>query len=139
MNNKGFTLIEIIAVVGLLALIGVMIGSNLVSMNQKQNEKNYINYKETIASGACIFFESKDMKFYSTSTGAINRTSGAKVSRDGCLSLKKCYTSVSLLIEYGYIDEHMKDPTTQEDVTPGEYACVVFDKGSKSCYYQDQC
>ena len=139
MNNKGFTLIEIIAVVGLLALIGVMISTNLVSMNQKQNEKNYVNYKETIASGACIFFESKDMKFYSTSSGAINKTASAKVNRDECLGLKKCYTSTALLIEYGYIDEHMKDPTTQEDVTPREYACVVFKDGAKSCYYQDQC
>ena len=44
MNNKGFTLIEIIAVVGLLALIGVMIGTNLVSMNQQQNEQLMKNF-----------------------------------------------------------------------------------------------
>lgn len=138
MNNKGFTLIEIIAVVGLLALIGVMVGTNLVSMNQKQNAKNYENYKTSILDAACLFFESRDAKFYSDATSARSETAANLRTREQCLSSTSgCYTSVKTLIRYGYLDESMINPATQAKVTNQEYACVKYVKGTKYCYYGD--
>ena len=136
MNNKGFTLIEIIAAVGLLALIGVMVGTNLVSMNQKQNAKNYETYKNTIADAACLFFESRDAKFYSTAQAAKSETNSSLRTREQCVSSTTgCYTSVKTLIANGYLNEKMVNPATQEKVTNQEYACVKYVKATKYCYY----
>ena len=142
MNNKGYTLIEIIAVIGLLSLIGVMIGTNLVSMNQKQNAKNYETYKQKIADAACIFLESRDFKSYSNSTAAImsvsNETGAASSlrNREQCVTPgASCFVPVKLLVQFGYIDEKMKDPTTQEPVKEDEIACIKYVQGEKRCYY----
>ena len=52
MDNDGFTLVELIVVISLLALMGVMIGTNMVSVRSKQQQKNYDNYKKTIEDAA---------------------------------------------------------------------------------------
>ena len=48
MDNDGFTLVELIVVISLLALMGVMIGTNMVSVRSKQQQKNYDNYKKDL-------------------------------------------------------------------------------------------
>ena len=138
MNNKGFTLIEIIAVIGLLALIATMVGSSLVSMNQKQNQKNYDNYKETIAQAGCIYFESKNSTLYISYDTALASSppNSAKVKRDYCIvNGHTCYISTKRLIENGYLSEDLVDPTTQEKVTNNEVAVIKYEKGRKTCCY----
>ena len=141
MNNKGFTLIEIIAVIGLLALIATMVGSSLVSMNQKQNQKNYDNYKETIAQAGCIYFESKNSTLYTSYDAALanNPPDSAKVERDYCVTDNHtCYISTKRLIESGYLSEDLVDPTTREkikDKEVEEVAVIKYVNGRKTCCY----
>ncbi len=136
MNNKGFTLIEIIAVIGLLALIATMVGTSLVSMNQKQNQKNYDTYMETIAEAGCIYFESKDSVIYSDYNGARAESNSYKVDRSYCLDEDHtCYVAVKTLINNGYISNDLIDPTTREPVTEGEVAVIRYIKGRKKCCY----
>ena len=138
MNNKGFTLIEIIAVIGLLALIATMVGSSLVSMNQKQNQKNYDNYMETIAQAGCIYFESKNSTLYTSRDAALsnNPSASTKVKRDYCIvNGHTCYISTKRLIENGYLSEDLVDPTTREKVTPTEVAVIKYVNGRKTCCY----
>ncbi len=133
MNNKGFTLIEIIAVIGLLALIATMIGSNLVSMDQRQKQKNYDNYKQTIADAACLYFESKGATMYDTRAAAIAGGSGHV--RSYCLT-HICYVSTRTLLNKGYLDKELKDPTTMEEVTEREVAVIRYVGGKKVCCYE---
>ena len=137
MNNKGFTLIEIIAVIGLLALVATMVGSSLISMNQKQNQKNYDNYKETIANAGCLYFEGKKNKMYSSYADAVTDNPERKVERSYCIdSRHTCYISVGTLIDNGFIAEDMIDPTTQVRVKRDEVAVVQYSKGRKTCCYE---
>lgn len=59
MNKKGFTLIELMVTVGLLALMGVIIGVNITSI-LKSTQKNEEDFdKETIEKAACVYYDSE--------------------------------------------------------------------------------
>ena len=59
MEKNGFTLIELIITIGLLAILGTMIASNMLGVQSKQMESNYESYKEQIADAACLVMDSK--------------------------------------------------------------------------------
>ena len=137
MDNKGFTLIEIIAVIGLLALVATMVGSSLISMNQKQNQKNYDNYRNTIANAGCLYFEGKNNQMYSSYSAAVSNGTSGKVNRDYCVDESHtCYISVGALINSGFISDDLIDPTTQEKVRANEIAIVQYVDGRKTCCYE---
>lgn len=61
MNKKGFTLIELMVTVGLLALMGVIIGVNITSI-LKSTQKNEEDFdKETIEKAACVYYSSEEL------------------------------------------------------------------------------
>ena len=55
MNKKGFTLVEIIVSVALLALIGVIVGISLNSTIKKQQISSYEEYVEKVKSSALLY------------------------------------------------------------------------------------
>ena len=56
-NRKGFTLIELVSVVALIAIAGVVIVISITSQVKKQVEKSYNLYKETILTSAELYVE----------------------------------------------------------------------------------
>ncbi len=100
MNKKGFTLIELIATIGIMVLIGVIIISNMSGLFSKQNDADYEAFKKKLEDSACIYVETK---FSST-------------QRSNCKS-HGCTISVDNLITNGYIEDNLKDPSTGELVT----------------------
>ena len=57
-NNKGFTLVEIIAVIGLLVLISSITIPSIIKMNNKNKEKNYNRIVDTIITAAENYYHS---------------------------------------------------------------------------------
>ena len=55
MNKKGFTLVEIIVSVGLLALIGVAVGISLNKTFKNQEKMNYQEYVDKVKSAALLY------------------------------------------------------------------------------------
>ena len=56
-NKKGFTLIELVAVVALLAITGLVVVMSITKQLTDQEDKNYGLYKETILSAAELYME----------------------------------------------------------------------------------
>ena len=52
-DKKGFTLIELIVTIALIALITVSVGVSMNGMLDKQTEKEYASYVKTIENTAC--------------------------------------------------------------------------------------
>lgn len=132
MDSKGFTLIELIVTIGLLAIIGTMIATNMVGLQSKQMAQNYETYKSSIADSACVYVEMENATIYRS------YDKSSKVTKNACLSatsLSPCYVYVDSLINDGYLDDDLEDPSTGESVTVNEYAKVYFQNGQKVCEY----
>lgn len=61
MNKKGFTLVELMATIGLLAIMSLVIGVNITSIlkSTKQNEEEF--NKEQIEKAACVYYSSEEL------------------------------------------------------------------------------
>lgn len=61
MNKKGFTLVELMATIGLLAIMSLVIGVNITSIlkSTKQREENF--NKEQIEKAACVYYSSEEL------------------------------------------------------------------------------
>lgn len=100
-NNKGFTLIELIATIGIMILIGFVIVNNMSSLFSKQSDENYENFKKELEDSACIYVETK----------------WSAEKRNNCKISNNCSVEVEELIEEGLIEDTKKDPNTEELVT----------------------
>lgn len=98
-NNKGFTLVELVIVVGLLGLFGVSIGMSLNSLLKGTKDNEYENYVSRIESSANLFISenSELLEELYTDKGYIIIT-----TQD--------------LIEEGLLDENIINPETNEPV-----------------------
>lgn len=61
MNKKGFTLVELMATIGLLAIMSLVIGVNITSIlkSTKRNEEDF--NKEQIEKAACVYYSSEEL------------------------------------------------------------------------------
>jgi len=95
MKNKGFTLIELIITIALMALVGIVISTNMVGLFSNEEDTEYENFIKEIEDAACVYIE----------------TTGTKTT---CRQNNGCKVTTNELISKGYIDEDLKDPTTNE-------------------------
>lgn len=57
MKKNGFTLIEILVVIVLLAAVSVTVGVSMNGISERNEEKEYNNYIEKIENAACLYAE----------------------------------------------------------------------------------
>ena len=97
--KKGFTLVELIVTIGLLALIGASIGISLNRSIKKQNENNYIEYVSRIKSAANL---------YASNNSEILNS----------LYTNKGYVEVTAkdIINDGYLNKNTYNPNTKKTI-----------------------
>ena len=111
MENKGFTLIELIVTIAIMALIGVVISTNMLGLFSNEEDKKYEEFISQIEDAACIYVET----VWSDST------------RTNCRATNNCTVTINQLIQKGYISDDLKDPSTGLLVTSNqnEYKVTV--------------
>ena len=57
MRNKGFTIIELLITIALIASVSVAIGVNVINMQERQKEKEIQDFKEKLERTACTYAE----------------------------------------------------------------------------------
>lgn len=120
--KKGFTLIEIIITIGLIALIGTVIVSNLSATYTKQQEQQYENFKGTLENAACTYINLKV----------------AESIKNTCRSTGSCSVPVKLLLEEGLItDENLENPKTQDLISETTEVLITYQDGITTCTYPD--
>lgn len=106
MNKKGFTLVELMATIGLLAIMSLVIGVNITSIlkSTKQNEEEF--NKEQIEKAACVYYSSEGLN--NNPSGSTNIT-------------------VENLIKSGLLDETYRNENGKITIT--------FNDNEKKCSY----
>ena len=108
-NKKGFTLVEILVSIGLLALLGSVIAISLNRVFKDNNIKNYNEYVEKIKSSAMLF---------------VNNT--VDIINDLNDNSFKIIT-IGDLIDNGYVNDTLVNPNTDEKVGKEEKIQVSYD------------
>ncbi len=93
-NNKGFTLVEIIVTIGLLVLIATITIPSIISMQNRNKQKNLEKLKETIVTAAETYYQN-------------NLDIG---------ELDECYISLSTLANKNLIKTPITNPKTNEQI-----------------------
>ncbi len=116
-DNKGFTLIELIATIGIMLLIGIVIVNNMTGILSKQQAQDYESFKKELEESACVYVETK----------------WSSDERKQCKSSNSCFISVDKLIEEGYIAENLKDPNTGELLDANYKVVIQWINDVKTC------
>ncbi len=121
--KKGFTLIELIVVIGLVAILGLVITSNLTGAFSNQQDEQYTFFKETLEDAACTFIDLE--------VAASKKTS--------CRSNGSCTVNLQTLLEQGLIvDSDLVNPKTGTAVSTSNTVTISYNaEGIKSCSYNE--
>ena len=114
MNKKGFTLIEIIVSVGLLALIGVAVGISLNKTFKNQEKINYQEYVDKVKSAALLYANNTTQI-----TNELNSNASFKILK------------VEELINNGYINKSLENPKTKEKVNKNDEIRIYYNENNE--------
>ena len=120
MNNKGFTLVELTAIIVVLAAIFLVSFPSLLSTARTDEEKKY----ENMVVDLCLAGES----YIYANTESFSQLS--TVNSEIQISIKK-------LMNYGNVDKDLIDPKTQKTVKNNFLTYTVQSDYSLDCQYNE--
>ena len=114
MKKNGFTLIEILVVIVLLAAISVTIGVNMSGMTERQDEKQEKEYKKTLERSACVYAEKYNI-------------------------LTETFVTVETLLNDGLLNKNLVNPKTKENVSNDKEKKILikWENNEKICSLQN--
>lgn len=136
-NNQGFTLIEMLAVViilGILTSITVPTVTSLIQKSQKDNEKNQL---KTIISATKMYITDNkyEIELEENACDANNERNIKKIEK---YELTDSKLPIKVLIDEGYIKGKIKDQTTKQELNTDptqSYIVVKYNCESKDYNY----
>lgn len=108
LNNKGFTLIEILATIAIMAIIATMTTVNMTKIFQDKNKITTDNKNSVIENAACVYIELKE-----------NQNLKKECKKVGC-NIKS-----EVLIKRGLLNE--------TDVDKNQDINIYYEKNEKMC------
>lgn len=125
MNKKGFTLVELVITIGLLGLLGMVIVSNMSGLLNKQQDKQYASFKESLTKAACSYIHLNAAKDEENPNKSLKST---------CISKKTCSVTVGRLVEQGLIsDEDLIDPRNKERLSNSTPILITYQNNEFTC------
>ena len=61
MNNKGFTLTELLVTLALIVILALVVSNNIISVTRKQETERINNFSANIEKAACLYADLKDI------------------------------------------------------------------------------
>ncbi|MBO4245185.1 MAG: hypothetical protein J5892_00385 [Bacilli bacterium] len=117
MKKNGFTIAELLVTLGLIAIMGLIIVNNVVALSNRQDEKEYEEFKSRVEKAACVY-------------------AGLDENNAECGN-KTCIVSVGTLISEGLIEDYVVNPKTQTEVDTSVNVYVKYENGKRTCYYSE--
>lgn len=123
MNNKGFTLTELLVTLALIVILALVVSNNIISVTRKQETERFNNFSANIEKAACLYADLKDITNLENS-----------ICRES-----NCVVSFNDLIEEGLLDAELVNPNDEEKVSDqGENTVLIKYSvdGQKVCSYR---
>lgn len=120
MNNKAFTLIELTAVIVVLAAIFLVSFPNLLNMAKNDDNKKYDNMVKNLCLAGESYMHANTEDFEGLSVV------GTKIQ-----------ISISELILYGNVDSNLVNPNTEKSVKNDILIYTVISDNSLECEYKE--
>ncbi len=125
MNNKGFSLIELIVAIGILAVLTLVLVPSISSIMQKNKEDSYLNLIENIKKAASIYVSDNR---YDSSIIPINCSTSATTFD----------LTLQTLIESGDLSSPIIDPRDKTEISTTKVVTVMFDCNTREFSYEYQ-
>lgn len=147
LNNKGFTLVELLVTIALIGLAGTIIMVNMSGIQSNTDENQISKFKSKLTTAACLYIDKgqvvDNLSLDTTTTNlklgnsTSNCTSSIK-SREACKNNSNgCYVCLSTIIQEGLIDENLMDPETNVKAS-GETNIKVHVKWKANGSYKEK-
>jgi prepilin-type N-terminal cleavage/methylation domain-containing protein len=120
-KQNGFTLIELIATIALMVLMGLIIVNNLNSLFSSREDEDVADFKELLQNAACTYIELSDPLIKQKKS--ICKASG-------------CTVTTNVLIQNSLLDEELKNPMTGKVITGLEVIKISYPNQEKTCVYE---
>lgn len=137
LNNKGFSLVEILAVLIILGIISAIMVPTVTGILNQNKEKSYEKLKETIISSTKIYVSNNRYDISLMETCSSGKKIKIKQIADSPDNLNG-KIALSLLANAGDLDEKIVDPRARETKLNLEnsYIIVTFNCNTKDYEYE---
>ncbi len=123
MKKKGFTMIELIVSIGLIALIGTLVVANMGNVLSGEKDKQYEEFLATIQNAACTYVD-------------IDKSKKNQCCPNNKCVGNTCNVTVEQILDKNLIEEKdLIDPKTKSSVKLTDNVTVTFPNGVKTCQY----
>jgi prepilin-type N-terminal cleavage/methylation domain-containing protein len=156
LNEKGLTLVELMAVISILAVLAVIITPNIVGSIKKARSGTCSVQEDTIISAAKNWAADEINTKHcliciADETGVKTQEQCDANGGEGCVDLAACIANGSTVcnnkksktikvtigtLENGYLEEELKNPKTDEPYSTDEYVTISLDSSSYQYNYE---
>lgn len=109
MNNKGFTLVEVLAVIVILAILGAIMVPSVTNVLQQNKVRNYANLKKSILGACRIYVNDREddllAQLISSERSCDDGTDSTYVYSDSDMTI-----SLDDLVKYGELSNDIINP-----------------------------
>jgi prepilin-type N-terminal cleavage/methylation domain-containing protein len=124
MNNKGFTLVELMVTLVLIGLMSTIILVNVVGLQSKTEDQSYNAFVAKIEAAASAYIDEQQNTYL----------------REACFNVKDgCNISLKTLIEEGLIDADLKDPQDNSHVKENHCVNIKWEQDGSANYKKKVC
>lgn len=113
--KNGFTLVEVIGVVVILAIIGLLVMPSVIDMIKNTEEKNYEVFLKDMEIAAEGYIETSDFITF--------KNPGDEIE-----------IPISVLISDGFVNENTENPKTKEKINIGDKIKIVLEENYTRTY-----
>ena len=138
LNNKGFTLIEVLAVIVILSILMAIMVPSVGNIMKKNKEDNYQNLKDSIISAAKIYISDNR---YQITVGNCDDSNKADIESINNKTLNSSQLPISFLVDAGNLkttsDGKILNPKDKKNLNlNSSYVVVKYQCDKKEYEYQ---
>ena len=139
LNYKGFTLVELLAVIAIMGMLAVIMVPTISGVIEENKTNNSANLKNSIKSSARAYISDNRYEIKLDNNSCNNNTRNI-ISIDNT-SISDSKITVKLLVDKGYLKSNsgnIINPETNKPINKKEsYIVVTYDCSSKDYKYDD--